>query len=432
MHLGLFLQGAGHHVAGWRLPEADSGGENLPHLQRIATSAERGKFDMIFLADGLTTGKDAHPSMLARLEPLMLLSALAMSTSRVGLAATSSTTYGEPFHVARAFATLDHLSKGRAAWNVVTTSYSRSAANFSRAEHPEHDERYAIASEFVDVVRGLWDTWEDGAILRDKRSGRFLDPAKLHTLDHAGKYFAVKGPLNTSRPPQGHPILIQAGSSGPGQELAARTADVVFTAQQTLEEAQAFYRGLKGRLAAYGRGPEALHIMPGVFPVIGRTEREARDKLRQLEEWTDFAKALELLSDRLGHDVRGYPLDSPVPELPASDQLQSRAKLLTELAQREKLTLRDLAHRVASARGHWMILGTPEHVANQLEEWFAGQGADGFNVMPPYFPGALDDFVELVIPILQERGLFRRDYEGPTLRDHLRLPRPANPHTGRG
>jgi FMN-dependent oxidoreductase (nitrilotriacetate monooxygenase family) len=427
MHLGLFLQGAGHHVAGWRLPDAEAGGENLPLLQRIAATAERGKFDMIFLADGLTTGVDAHPSMLARFEPLMLLATLATSTTRVGLAATSSTSYGEPFHVARAFATLDHLSQGRAAWNVVTTSYARSAANFSRERHPEHDERYAIAAEFVDVVRGLWDSWEDGAIVKDKASGRFLDADKLHTLDHKGRYFSVKGPLNTSRPPQGHPILIQAGSSEPGQDLAARTADVVFTAQQTLEEAQGFYASLKGRLAAYGRPPGALHIMPGVFALVGRSEREAKDKLAQLQDWTGFSKALELRSDRLGPDVRGYPLDGPVPDLPASDQLQSRAKLLTDLARRENLTLRDLAHRVASARGHWMICGTAEQVADRLEAWFTGHGADGFNVMPPYFPGGLDDFVDGVVPILQERGLFRRDYAGTTLREHLGLARPVHP-----
>jgi FMN-dependent oxidoreductase (nitrilotriacetate monooxygenase family) len=426
MRLGLFLQGAGHHVAGWRLPGAEAGGENLPLLQRIAATAERGKFDMIFLADGLTTAKDAHPSMIARLEPLMLLSALAMSTSRIGLAATSSTTYGEPFHVARAFATLDHLSQGRAAWNVVTTSYARSSANFGR-QHPEHDERYAIASEFVDVVRGLWDSWEDDAIVMDKASGRFLDPDKLHTLDHAGKYFTVKGPLNTSRPPQGHPIIIQAGSSGPGQDLAARTADVVFTAQQTLEEAQTFYGDLKGRLAACGRPPHALHIMPGVFPVIGRTAKEAKDKLAQLQAWTDFSNALALLSDRLGHDISGYPLDGPVPNLPESDQLKSRAKLLTELAQRENLSLRELAQRVASARGHWMICGTPNEIAGHLEQWFTGYGADGFNIMPPDFPSGLDDFVDLVVPILQERRLFRHDYRGTMLRDHLGLSRPPHP-----
>jgi N-acetyl-S-(2-succino)cysteine monooxygenase len=427
IRLGLFVQGAGHHVAGWRMPGAESGSENLDLLQRIAAAAERGKFDMIFLADGLTTAKDAHPSMVARLEPLSLLSALAMSTSRLGLAATASTTYGEPFHTARVFATLDHLSKGRAAWNVVTTSYARSAANFGR-QHPEHDERYAIAEEFVEICRGLWDSWEDGAFLRDQASGAYFDPDKLHVLDHKGKYFTVMGPLNTSRPPQGHPVIIQAGSSAPGQELAAKTADVVFTAQQTLEEAQAFYGELKGRMARHGRAPDTLHIMPGVFPVIGRSAREARDRLAMLQSWTDARRALALLSERLGHDISGYPLDGPLPDLPESDQIKSRAKLLTDLARRENLTIRELADRVGAARGHWMLCGTPDKIADELQRWFLARGCDGFNVMPPYFPGALDDFVDRVVPILQERGLFRADYAGSTLREHLGLARPANRH----
>lgn len=429
MHLGVFVQGAGHHVAGWRLPDAESGSENLDLLQRIAATAERGKFDLMFLADGLTTAKDAHPSMVARLEPLTLLSALAMTTSRLGLAATASTTYGEPFHTARVFATLDHLSHGRAAWNVVTTSYARSAANFGR-QHPEHDERYAIAAEFVEVVRGLWDSWEDGAFVRDKAAGKYFDPAKLHVLDHSGKYYSVKGPLNTSRPPQGHPIIIQSGSSDPGQELAAQTGDLVFTAQQTLDEAKAFYAELKGRLPRYGRLPESLHIMPGIFPVIGRTQKEAKDKLAQLQEWADPASALALLSERLGHNISGYPLDGPLPELPPSDQIKSRAKLLTDLARRENLTIRELSHRVGSARGHNMICGTAEQVADQMQTWFAERGCDGFNVMPPYFLGGLTDFVDGVVPILQERGLFRTDYTGETLRDHLDLPRPSNRHVG--
>ncbi|MCC7346364.1 MAG: LLM class flavin-dependent oxidoreductase [Variibacter sp.] len=425
MHLGLFLQGAGHHVAGWRMPGAESGGENLPLLQRIAATAERARFDFVFLADGLTTAKDAHPSMVARLEPMTLLAALAMSTSRIGLAATVSTTYGEPFHVARVFASLDHLSRGRAAWNVVTTSYARAAANFGR-QHPEHDARYAIAAEFVAVVCALWDSWEDGAFVRDKERGVYFDPDKLHVIDHVGKYFSVKGPLNTSRPPQGHPVIIQSGSSEPGQELAAQTGEVVFTAQQTLPEAQAFYRGLKARLARYGRTPESLHVMPGVFPVIGRTEQEAKDKLATLQGWTDPAAALALLSDRLGHDISGYPLDAPLPELPESDQLKSRARLLTDLARREHLTLGELAQRVGSARGHCMLCGTAAQVADHLQSWFEAGGADGFNVMPPYFPGGLDDFADGVVPILQERGLFRTGYAGETLRDHLGLARPAN------
>jgi FMN-dependent oxidoreductase (nitrilotriacetate monooxygenase family) len=429
MSLGLFAQMAGHHVAGWRHPDAQAGGENLPLIQHVARAAERGTFDLFFLADGLTSGADAHPSTVARLEPLTLLAAVAMVTSHIGLAATASTTYGEPFHTARVFASLDHVSGGRAAWNAVTTSYARSAANFSRGEHPSHDERYAIAEEYLDVVRGLWDSFEDGAVLKDKAANVYVDPARLHTLDHKGRYFSVKGPLNVSRPPQGHPVIIQAGSSEPGQDLAARTADVVFTAQQTVEEGRAFYESLKGRMARHGRDPRHLHIMPGVCPVIGRTEDEARALYGQLQGWIDPAKAIALLSDRLGHDVSGYPLDEPLPELPESDQLRSRAKLLTDLARRENLTLRDLYYLVAGARGHRIVWGTPEQIADALEEWFIGGAADGFNIMPPFFPGQFDDFVDLVVPILRRRGLFRERYEGTTLRGHLGLPRPANRFT---
>ncbi|WP_186149847.1 LLM class flavin-dependent oxidoreductase [Burkholderia gladioli] len=432
MRLGLFLQGAGHHVAGWRHPEAESGSENFELLRRVVQTAERAKFDMVFLADGLTSGPDAHPSMAQRFEPLTLLSALAMHTTHIGLAATASTTYSEPYHLARVFASLDRLSGGRAAWNVVTTSYDRTAANFTRGNHPDHAERYEMAGEFVDVVKGLWDSWDEDAVIRDKARGVYFDSAKVHALDHEGRFFRIKGPLNASRPPQGHPVVIQAGSSGPGQDLAARIAEVVFTAQQTLEEAQVFYRDLKGRLAKFGRAGQALHVMPGVFPVIGRTEREAREKYEQLQQWIDTSGALSLLSDRLGHDVSRYPLDGPLPELPESDQLKSRAKLLTDLARRENLTLRQLYYLVAGARGHRIVWGTAGQVADALEEWFTQDAADGFNIMPPYFPGGLDDFVEQVVPELQRRGLFRTEYAGSTLREHLGLPRPASRYAVRG
>jgi len=427
MHLGMFLQGAGHHVAGWRYPGADSGGENLPHLVRQAMTAERAKFDMVFLADGLTSSEDGHPSQIARFEPLMALTAFAMETSRIGLAATASTTYGEPFHLARAFASLDHISHGRAAWNAVTTSYASTGANFG-IKHPAHADRYAISEEFIDVVRALWDSWEDGAFPRDKAAGVYVDQSKRHVIDHKGQYFSVKGPLNTSRPPQGHPIIVQSGSSEPGQQLAARTADVVFTAHQSLESAQAFYRELKGRMAAFGRRPNDLAIMPGFLPVLGGTEKEARDKLAMLDNWTDQSKFISMLSDRLGHDVSKYDLDGPLPELPVSEQMQSRAKLLTDAARRDNLTLRQLAQMVATGRGHYVMCGTPEQVAGRMEQWFREGGADGFNVMPPYFPGGLDDFAAGVIPILQKRGLFRTEYEGQTLREHLGFARPPNRH----
>ena len=428
MHLGLFLQGAGHHVSGWRHPDAESGSENFDLLRRVAKEAEDAKFDMIFLADGLTSGVDAHPSMVARFEPLTLLSALAMVTDKIGLAATASTTYGEPYHTARAFASIDHLSHGRAAWNIVTTSYARTANNFSKS-HPEHDERYAVAGEFVDVVRGLWDSWDDDAFPKDKENGIYADPNKVHVLNHAGKYYSVQGPLNIPRSPQGHPVLIQAGSSGPGQDLAARIADIVFTAQQSLAEAQAFYASLKERVAKAGRDPDNVAVMPGFMPVIGDSFDDAAEKLKELNRWTDIKSAMPLLEERIGHSLAEYDLNGPLPDLPISDQLRSRAELLRDLARRENLTIRDLALRVAAGRGHHIVLGTPEQIADRMQEWFEGRAADGFNVMPPYFPGGLEDFNRKVVPILQERGLFRTEYTGSTLRDHLNIARPEIKHT---
>ncbi|BCH61396.1 monooxygenase [Agrobacterium vitis] len=423
IHLGLFLQGAGHHVSGWRHPNAEAGSENFDLLRRVSQLAEQAKFDMVFLADGLTSGVDAHPSTIARFEPLTLLAALAMVTEKIGLAATASTTYGEPYHVARAFSSIDHLSQGRAAWNIVTTSYARTANNFSKS-HPGHDERYAVAEEFVDVVRGLWDSWDDDAFIKDKQNGIYADPNKVHLLDHTGKYFSVKGPLNIPRSPQGHPILIQAGSSGPGQDLAARTADVVFTAQQSLDEAQAFYKSLKDRVTGFGRHPDDVAVMPGFLPVIGRTAREAADKLAELDQWTELKSAMPLLEERIGHSLADYDPDGPLPDLPISDQLRSRAELLTALARRENLTIRQLALRVAAGRGHHIVLGTPEDIADRMQQWFETRAADGFNIMPPFFPEGLEDFTRLVVPILQERGLFRTDYSGVTLRDHLGVSRP--------
>ncbi|WP_312468482.1 LLM class flavin-dependent oxidoreductase [Brucella sp.] len=428
MHLGLFLQGAGHHVSGWRHPDAEAGSENFDLLRRVTKQAEDAKFDMVFLADGLTSGVDAHPSMVARFEPLTLLSALAMVTDKIGLAATASTTYGEPYHTARAFASIDHLSHGRAAWNIVTTSYARTANNFSKS-HPEHDERYAVAEEFVDVVRGLWDSWDDDAFPKDKENGVYADPNKVHVLNHAGKYYSVQGPLNIPRSPQGHPVLIQAGSSGPGQDLAARIADIVFTAQQSLAEAQAFYASLKDRVVKAGRNPDSVAVMPGFMPVIGDSFEDAAEKLKELNRWTDIKSAMPLLEERIGHSLADYDLDGPLPDLPISDQLRSRAELLRDLARRENLTIRDLALRVAAGRGHHIVLGTAEQIADRMQEWFEGKAADGFNVMPPYFPGGLEDFNRQVVPILQDRGLFRTEYTGSTLRDHLNIARPEIKHT---
>ncbi len=424
MRLGVFVQTPGHHVAGWRHPDAvTSGWPNLALMQHIAATAERGKFDMFFLGDGFATGYGEHPSTIGKFEPLTLLSALAMNTRRLGLAATASTTYAEPYHVARAFASLDHLSGGRAAWNVVTTAYAKSSAVFGR-QHPPHAERYAMAGEFAEACRILWDSWDDDAFVADKAAGHFVRPGSLHVPHFQGRYFAVDGALNVPRPPQGHPVLIQAGSSGPGQALAARIADVVFTAQNELGEAQAFYQGLHAQIAEYGRHPRDVLIMPGVFPVIGRTEREAQAIFADLNATIDAAQAFTVLSERLGADMSAYPLDEPVPDLPETEHLKSRAALLLAMARREKLSLRQLFHRVAAARGHLLLVGSPEQVADVLERWFRAGAADGFNVMPPFFPGQFDAFLDLVVPLLQERGLFRCEYEGTTLRDHLGLERP--------
>jgi FMN-dependent oxidoreductase (nitrilotriacetate monooxygenase family) len=425
MRLGVFVQTPGHHVAGWRHPDAVvDGWPNLALMKHIAATAERGKFDMFFLGDGFATGYDEHPSTIGKFEPLTLLSALAMTTSRLGLAATASTTYTEPYHVARAFASLDHLSAGRAGWNVVTTAYDKSAAVFGR-QHPPHAERYAIAEEFVEACRLLWDSWADDAFVADKASGRFVRQDSLRVASFEGKHFTIRGGLNVPRPPQGHPVLIQAGSSGPGQALAARIADVVFTAQNDLKEALEFCKGLKAQVALFGRSPHEALVMPGVMPVVARTEREAQDIFAELNRSIDTPQAFTVLSERLGADMSVHPFDGPVPDLPQTEHLKSRAALLLQMARRDQLSLRQLYYRVAAARGHLLLLGSPMQIADVLEAWFRAGAADGLNVMPPFFPKQFDDFVDLVVPILQDRGIFRADYAGATLRDHLGLRRPA-------
>jgi FMN-dependent oxidoreductase (nitrilotriacetate monooxygenase family) len=427
MRLGLFIQAAGHHSAGWRYPGAQAGSENFPLIRQLTLAAERAKLDMVFFGDKLVTGPKEHPSMIVRLEPVALLGALASVTEHIGLAATASTTYSEPYTIARQFATLDHLSAGRAAWNVVTTGYD-SAANFTRATHPDHAQRYAVAEEFVDVVRGLWDSWEDDAYVRDRDSGVYLDPEKLHGLNHQGEYFSIAGPLNLTRGPQGHPVLIQAGSSGPGMALAARIGEVVFTAQQGLAEAQDFYRELKRQVVAQGRAPQHCLVMPGVMPILGASAAQAQARFDQLQGWTDQEAALLLVGDRLGQDLSGFDLDQPLPDLPLPQNMQSRARLLLDLSHRDGLTLRQICNLAAGARGHKIMVGTPQTVADELIAWFEGEAADGFNLMPAYFPQGLTDFIDGVLPILRKHKLFREEYTGSTLREHLGLPIPANRH----
>lgn len=431
--LGAFLMQTGHHIAAWRHPDAQADAPvNFRHYAELARRAEAAKFDAIFLADsvGVRNTDLASLSRTARsdhFEPLTLLSALAAVTEKIGLIATVSTTYNEPYHVARKFASLDHISGGRSGWNLVTSSGQGEAQNFNLDEHVEHARRYARAAEFHDVVLGLWDSWEDDAFLRDKPSGQYFDPAKLHPLRHRGEHFSVRGPLNVSRSPQGRPVVVQAGASPAGRDLAARTAEVIFVAHQTFDEAQAFYRDIKGRAVEYGRDPDDIKIMPGIFPVIGRSQAEAEDKFARLQDLIHPVVGVQLLSNMIGgFDLSGYPVDGPLPDIPETNGGKSRQQLLIDLARRDNLTIRQLYLRIAGARGHQQVVGTPQSVADQLQQWFEEDGADGFNIMSPWLPGGLDDFIELALPELRRRGLFRSEYEGVTLRQHLGLARP--PH----
>lgn len=429
MSLGLFLMGTGHHIASWRHKNVPAdGSEDIRFFQNLASIAERGKFDMLFLSDGLSFNGLSHPAELVRFEPFTLLGYLSAVTTQIGLAATASTTYNEPFHIARKFSSLDHLNDGRTAWNVVTSYYESEAGNFNRDNHLDHSVRYDKAFEFVEVVKGLWDSWEEDALVRNKETGVYFDNEKLHALNHKGNYFSVEGPLNSSRSPQGRPVIIQAGSSDAGTTLAAKTADVIFTAQQTLEEAQAFYAMVKNKAIEYGRLPDQIKIMPGVSPIVGRTEKEAREKYQQLQELIVPEIGLAFLSDYLGGlDFSNYSLDDRLPEyIPETNGNQSRRQLIIDLARREKLTIRQLYQKVAGSRGHRIIFGNPKQIADQLEEWIDKGGADGFNLMMPTFPDALEDFVDLVVPILQERGVFRKDYQGSTLREYLGLSKPES------
>jgi FMN-dependent oxidoreductase (nitrilotriacetate monooxygenase family) len=428
MHLGVLLLAAGNIVSGWRLPEAEAGAQNFALINKVTRKAEQAKLDFVFFADGLNTFAGMHPSMVVRLEPLTLLGALAMTTDRIGLAATASTTYTEPYNLARMLASLDHLTGGRIAWNVVTGAFAEAADNFSTAKHPPHDERYAIAEEFVTVAKGLWDSWEEDSATMEKASGKFVDAAKLHVLNHKGRFFNVKGPLNITRPPQGYPVLMQAGASDSGTNFAASIADVVFTVQQNKDTAIAFANRLKTVAEQrFQRNPSHLKIMPGVCAIVGATEAEAKAKLAEIGALTDPVYAMKVLSERMGSDMSSYPLDGPVPALPPSTIMQGHAITLAETARRRNMTLRELRDLVGLSMGHKLMCGTPEQIADEMEEWFRDGAADGFNLLPPYFPGAFEDFADQVIPVLQKRGLFRTEYTGHTLRDHLGIPRPEHP-----
>jgi len=441
MALGLVINWAGGHVASWKHPTVPSGAAmNFDYYRGIAATAERACFDLLFLADHLSVGEaGATAERLQKsgevvfFEPMILLAGLAAITRHIGLTATVSTTYNEPYNVARVFASLDHLSNGRAGWNVVTTGREAAAPNYGQEKHMQHADRYHRAHEFLDVVKALWDSWDDDAFLHDKARGIFFDKAKIHFQNHAGEHFSVKGPLNVARPPQGHPLIIQAGSSDAGQDLAAATADVVFTGQLTLEGGQRFYRGLKARMAKLGRAPDSLRVLPGLVPIVGRTHAEAREKFDAIQNLMDGDEALMFLSQMLGGaDLSGIPPDVPGPDLPMIENRGSSGpKLLQEKAKRENLTLRQLAYEVAGARRHRLVIGSATEVADQLELWFKNEAADGFNIFPAWMPGGVEDFAELVIPELQRRGLYRTRYEGGTLRENLGLERPANRYCSR-
>lgn len=435
IRLGAFLPGGGQHIAAWRHPDQPADGAvNLDFHVQLAREAERGLFDAYFLADGLAIafggGIEGGNAKVAGFEPVTLFSAIAPQTTHLGFIATASTTYEEPFNTARKFASLDLISQGRAGWNVVTTATEAAAHNFNLEQQHPHASRYRRAAEHVDVVKKLWDSFEDDAFIRDKDSGEFFDTAKVHFTDHDGENFRVRGPLNVSRSPQGHPVIVQAGQSEDGRGLAAATAEVIFTAHQRLETAQEFYRDIKARARGLGRDPSHVLVMPGVSPFVGRTEAEAREKYDRLTALILEEDGLALIKGLTGGtlDLSGADLDGPLPPLDPTEGMKSRQVLIRQIADDNNFTIRQLYQWIASARGHFTIVGSAEQVADTLQDWFENEAADGFNILPPWLPTGLTDFVDLVIPELQRRGLFRTEYEGRTLRQNLGLPFPINRH----
>ena len=431
LHLGAFMRPVGIHTAWWRVPGAFTDANfNLQHLVRFIQTLERGCFDAFFMADHLAVLNMPMAALrrsgtATSFEPMTLLSALAMVTRHIGLIATASTTFEEPYHIARRFASLDHISGGRAGWNIVTTSNPDSALNFGMTDHVEHDERYRRAREFYTVVTGLWDSWADDAWLRDQESGIFFDPARLHVLDHKGEHLSVRGPLNIARPVQGWPVIVQAGASEAGRQLAAETAEVIFASSRTVEDGRLFYADVKSRMRALGRAPDQLKILPGALVVTGRTHAEAEDKRALLDSLVHPDSGVPNLSMRLGVDASGFDLDAPLPEIPQTNASQSGRDSIVALAKRDNLTVRELAQLVGGYGGLQMV-GTPGEIADIMQNWLETEASDGFNVMFPTVPAGLDDFVDLVVPELQRRGLFRSRYEGATLRENLGLQRPAN------
>ncbi len=438
LHFGAFLYTPGNHSAGWRHPDAvPSTDMHFPYYVEMARTAERGKLDTIFLQDtaaiggsgGLDGSSPYRPSQgrQVHLEPVSLIAALAAVTTHIGLISTATTTYNEPYNIARRFATIDHISGGRAGWNLVTSQVEDEAGNFGLARHVDHARRYERAAEFHDVVAGLWDSWEEDAFLHDKKSGLWFDFDKMHFLHHRGENFSVRGPLNVSRTPQGRPIVAQAGSSEAGRDLAARTADLVFTAQISVADGQAFRTDLRTRAERYGRGPNDIRILPGLMPIAGRTDAEAAEKFEILQNLIDDSLAIKGLARLTGDlDIYQYPMDGPLPPLPPSNAAKARQDLIVGLARKDNLTIRQIARYLGTSQGHRLIHGSARTIADSIEEWFVAGACDGFNLLFPFFPGPLNDFVDLVVPELQRRGIFRTEYEGRTLRENLGVPVPKN------
>ncbi|MFI6368383.1 LLM class flavin-dependent oxidoreductase [Nocardia sp. NPDC050630] len=438
LSLNAFIYPSGHHEAAWRHPQSRPDRiYDVGYYQEIGRTAEAAKLDAVFFADGPALRTNVKHNAASGLEPITLLTAIATATTHLGLIATASTTYYEPYNLARLFSTLDHISGGRAGWNIVTTGTDLAAANFGLDKHPDHATRYARAREFVDAVVALWGSWEDDAILLDQQAGIYADPDKIHPIDFVGEYLSVRGPFNAPRTPQGHPVLVQAGASNDGRAFAGRYAEAIFTAHQRLEDAQAFYADIKAKAAEFGRDAEQIKILPGISPFIGDTEAAAKQLEREFNELTVPEYGLKQLEGIAGESLRHLPLDEPVPlELfsdagDVTDNERSRRQVVAGIVQRERPTVRGLLHRLAGARGHRVFAGTPEQVADTIEEWFRNGAADGFNIMPPYYPGGLEVFAEQVVPILQRRGLFRTEYTGTTLRDHFGLPRPQSRYARR-
>lgn len=431
LHLGYFLFSTGYHPAGWRLPEAKADGAyDIDFIVETAKKLEKAKFDFFFLGDRLATSTDMQhvfPSQMTRLEPFTLISYLAAATKQIGLIATVNTTYSEPYNVARYTTSLDHLSKGRASWNVVTGSDPNAALNFSRERHWDNEKRYDYAEEFIDIVKGLADTWEDSSLPKNKETGQYAYPDQVHYLNHVGENFSVRGPLNVHRPVQGQVPLITAGYSPRSQQLAAKYADMVFTGGNNIEEAKQFYREVKDKLATYGRDNQDLKVLPGLVPIVEATDEAAINKYNELNELivTDFD--LTALSEKIGYDFTQHDINEALPDLEGTKQGEKWRKLTSTAIGTDDVTIKDLFYFFTSAvRGHLFIVGGAQKVADLIETWFVEEASDGFNLCPPYLPGGLDKFIDLVVPLLQQKGIFRTEYSGNTFRDHLGLERPMN------